>query len=369
MDDKRTFSEQIRFVLGQALSDIPANLGLAMVVMIVYWPVCSHTKLLTWYGIMIIGAIARFLISFNKTRGMLHLHDDHRWFKVYLPLTSAFGLLWGAAGILFFVPDQLEYQLFIAILLAGIVSGAVSSLPVFLSVYYIFLYATMVPVTSLLLNQETTLGIAMGIICCFYIFYLSISAHRSHHLILDAISSRFKTELLARIDVLTGIPNRRSFNDTLYKELSRAQRNQSHITLIMIDIDYFKAINDNLGHTSGDAVLTGVAQSLAKTVSRPGDFVARYGGEEFSIILSETDEKGAAMMANKLREQIESEQFHHPNSSCGPYVTISAGFVSLIPEHSCAIEVLIEQADKALYAAKEAGRNTVKQANSCSGQV
>jgi diguanylate cyclase (GGDEF)-like protein len=166
-----------------------------------------------------------------------------------------------------------------------------------------------------------------------------------------------KLELMANLDGLTQIANRRRFDDYLSSEWQRHQRDQNSLALIMIDIDYFKRYNDRYGHQGGDDCLVRVAQAIAQVPQRPTDLVARYGGEEFVVILSNTDTKGALKVARAIQEAIASLAIIHENSDVSDYVTLSMGFVSLIPTLDLSPEVLISHADQSLYLAKGKGRN------------
>ena len=164
---------------------------------------------------------------------------------------------------------------------------------------------------------------------------------------------------LSSEDALTGIPNRRVFDATLEREWRRASRDQSSMSLILVDIDHFKAFNDTCGHNAGDACLTSVAQTLHETVNRPADLVARYGGEEFVVLLPQTHRQGSLFVAEKLRQGVEALQIPHRASPVADHVTISAGCTTACPSSADAARDLLVLADKALYQAKAAGRNQV----------
>ena len=172
-----------------------------------------------------------------------------------------------------------------------------------------------------------------------------------------------RLELLTIQDELTGIANRRHFNAVLEQEWRRSVRNGTPVSLILIDIDFFKDYNDTYGHQSGDACLKQVASSLDRTFNRPGDLVARYGGEEFVAVMSDVDTEDAATMAEKLRTQVEALDIPHECSQASTRVTISLGGATTIPAGSESPAALIEAADGALYQAKREGRNRVKHIN------
>jgi diguanylate cyclase (GGDEF)-like protein len=164
------------------------------------------------------------------------------------------------------------------------------------------------------------------------------------------------TKRLADTDGLTGLYNRRSFQERLEQEIDRAIRYNRPLSLIMIDIDHFKMYNDTHGHLHGDSILVEVAHFL-RTLSRTSDIVVRYGGEEFSLLLPETDLASAEALGQRLREQVERHTFRGTKPLPGKGLTISVGIASYMPPDTK--EALLEAADMALYRAKREGRNRV----------
>lgn len=167
-------------------------------------------------------------------------------------------------------------------------------------------------------------------------------------------------ESLSMLDALTDIGNRRYFDEFVNKEWKRSTRDSLPVSMIMLDIDYFKAFNDTYGHQRGDECLKQVARQLSDTLKRPGDFAARYGGEEFAVVLPNTDIKGAVFIAETLRSMIEALKITHAASDTAKWVTVSLGVGSLIPNRHSKPEQLIALADQALYNAKREGRNRVE---------
>jgi diguanylate cyclase (GGDEF)-like protein len=190
------------------------------------------------------------------------------------------------------------------------------------------------------------------------------------------VRARMKTQLilrertrqllrLASIDGLTGLANRRAFDQALDQEWRRARRNRTNLSLMLIDIDFFKRYNDQYGHQAGDDCLKTVAATLAGAAERPGEVVARYGGEEFAVVLPVCDAKTAKAVAEKMRARTAGLALPHAGSLITDHVTISIGIATLLDgrddEQAFPDEAaLISAADRALYAAKEAGRNRVQ---------
>jgi len=166
-----------------------------------------------------------------------------------------------------------------------------------------------------------------------------------------------KLEELSMCDSLTGISNRRFFEEAYEKKYKEIEREKGSLAIIMIDIDYFKPYNDNYGHWQGDEALTQVARTLKKTIKRPTDVVARYGGEEFVVILKNCDKDGAKKMANSLVEAIRELKIEHKHSLVSDTVTISAGVAFREKGGNLTKEELLKEADEQLYRAKESGRD------------
>ena len=161
------------------------------------------------------------------------------------------------------------------------------------------------------------------------------------------------------VDGLTGIANRRRFDDTLLSEWNFAALAKRPLSLIILDIDYFKNYNDTYGHLIGDECLKQVALAINNLLKRTRDIFARYGGEEFAAVLPNTDMQGALTVAERIRTEIESLMIPHANSPVNKYVTISLGVASVIPGEDFVPNTIINDADKALYLAKQEGRNRV----------
>jgi len=162
---------------------------------------------------------------------------------------------------------------------------------------------------------------------------------------------------VSSIDGLTEIPNRRYYDEMLDKEWRRCRRNHHPLSLIILDIDHFKLFNDRYGHTTGDQCLKQVAGALQWIIHRATDSVARYGGEEFVYLLPESNTEAATSVANSARQAVEQLEIPHAESRAAAVVTVSLGVASVIPNQSNLASNLARAADRALYAAKDQGRN------------
>lgn len=178
----------------------------------------------------------------------------------------------------------------------------------------------------------------------------------SHHNITERKLAEEKVKYLALHDSLTGLANRRHFNEFLNNEMRRSIRTRSAISLIMVDVDHFKGYNDALGHLAGDECLVEVGQVLLAFSHRPGDLAARLGGDEFALILGDTDAISTQEIAEEIIKAVNDLDMTFGNSG---RITVSLGAVSVFPDMDQTEKFLLEEADKALYRAKSAGRNCV----------
>ncbi|MBI5851456.1 MAG: GGDEF domain-containing protein [Planctomycetes bacterium] len=206
--------------------------------------------------------------------------------------------------------------------------------------------------SSILFPMRAAGGRVTGMVLCE-----DIADLRGHGELLETVNR----ELLAlvRADPLTGLANRRQYEQRLADEVGRLARDAQPLSLLMIDVDDFKSFNDTHGHAAGDACLIAVARAVAGVIHRTADLCARYGGEEFVVVLPNTDHDGARAVAERMRAAVLALRVEHPAARAGKYVTISAGVATAHPRPGFDGRALQEAADRALYAAKRGGRNRV----------
>ena len=213
-------------------------------------------------------------------------------------------------------------------------------------------------ISSLVSNEEEEKGLALN--AADYIlkpFRATLVKLRVRNQI-QIVNQLRAIERLGMIDPLTNMPNRRSFDERLCLEWNHAIREHMPISLLIMDLDKFKNLNDTYGHQKGDIVLQTIAKIFPHSYKRSGDFAARWGGEEFVVLLPNTPLTGAIDIAEKIRSDVENSEIICPDGSI-LRTTLSIGVNSQIPTKSCHVDEFINKADKALYAAKDAGRNRV----------
>ena len=213
-------------------------------------------------------------------------------------------------------------------------------------------------ITGLDNRQDEKKGLQLGAVDYiskpFDDMVIRLRVHNQIHII-----NQMRTiEKLSLTDQLTGIPNRRNFDDRLHVEWGRAIREGSPLCLLMIDVDHFKAFNDTHGHKNGDKALCLVARVLIQTLKRVTDFAARWGGEEFVAVLPNTDSSGGLIVGERIREAVEAEEMAL-GDGCAAKLTVSIGINTHTPTSSSSVEDFFSRADKALYKAKDSGRNRV----------
>jgi diguanylate cyclase (GGDEF)-like protein len=211
----------------------------------------------------------------------------------------------------------------------------------------------------LIAAAATLLAALLGV----YVLRLRARIGRAEHQLRELSrrmeSTTVESKRLSGVDALSGLANRRVFDDTLQKEWARAARAKQPLAVIMADIDRFKAHNDTYGHQAGDECIRQVAAVLTRCLRRPADVVARYGGEEFGVILPGADIAGATAVAERMRAHVQGIKLAHVNKVVGHDVTISLGVAITVPDARAPSAALIAAADQALYKAKAVGRNQV----------
>jgi len=298
-----------------------------------------------------------------------HLFDKinkipSRWnIRIFFTSVFATALTWGIGFAYFMIqPGELSSKIIMLASTVGLNSGGV--------VAFIPSWRTSAMYSVVMLSPAAVamsyFGIYMPLVVLIILFiiYMTMIALRGNREYWDALENEHllklkseEIEKISRVDVLTGLYNRRYFDETFNIQWKAAARSNDLLTIIIADIDHFKPINDTYGHLAGDAYLKKIADVFSKTFQRDTDFVARYGGEEFVFLLENIDKNGVISLAEKVRSEIEEMILFHYNHRI--QATISLGISACIPQLEDKRDHLFEKADKALYQAKNSGRNQV----------
>lgn len=345
------------------------NLANGLLLTFFLWDVLDRPTLLLWLAALVAVTAARFRML-RAYRGTPDPASQPRRWEFYSHLGAcAAGLVWGSAGVFLFLPSSLSHQVFLAFVLGGMVAGAIPLLSFLGHAYACFAIPVVTPIALQMLAVGDRVHILMGLmISIFGLAMLAASAQLRRYfresvrlrLRLSSALEQGKTlEHLLGVDALTGIANRRFFQNILEKEWRRARRGRSTLSLITADIDHFKAYNDHYGHPAGDACLRDIARSMAEVAKRPGDVTARIGGEEFAILLPDTPREDAQRLAELIRKRVFSLKLPHAASAAAGQVTVSLGVAASNQWGIDSPNDLLSAADRALYRAKRSGKNRV----------
>jgi len=360
------FSQSLRVAISHPLAGI----------ILVAWfsPIAPMTELLIWLGFISAFSVGRLFI--NKAFKTYHNEENtHLWIFAWVGLSFILGCIY-SFGFIYFTPlDQAVYIAAVGMFITAISSASViglgaskfamlsfylpSALP---SMLYFGLYGGRTGLMLTFAMSMYSLVVLSLLRTMSNAFKKAIILNHQHqHEIEKRKLIEQQLQEISRRDGLTGLFNRRYFDERLNAEIGRAHRNHTPLCLVMFDIDCFKEYNDEYGHVGGDNCLIEVANVVEKLTSRPGDLIARYGGEEFAIILPNIDLQGAVAFANKLQTTVQNKRIAHAASRLTSLkcVTVSVGVTNLTPFTRVSSNQLIETADKALYQAKNEGRNRV----------
>lgn len=290
-----------------------------------------------------------------------HYEIPNRYIFYISVIASA--AIWGITfALIMFQPEEYTTQMITAVLMCGLCAGGVVAFIPNRQLSIVFNLSMLMPVVISMFMYRSNIHLATLIV--LFSIYLVIISYRGNREYWDALENEYLLEVksseLARLsntDVLTGLYNRRYFDQALDLEWKRSGRNKSALSVILFDIDHFKKINDTFGHQAGDEYLAKTAAALDAVFKRDYDIVARYGGEEFIVMLPGIGAENALLLAEKVRINIESLIVRHQGKKFA--ATISAGIMCCVPSHNTRADYIVSCADQALYKAKETGRNMV----------
>ena len=367
-------AEQIRLVYSQSVTIQLLGIVTGLVAVSMFWPVAEHFWLTVWAGCHVMLSIVRLAITIWFAK----LEPDDRatvtlWGPLYVAGTALAGLTWGCLGLFFEPGWPAQHQITLFAIYTGIIAGAFNTNTPYFIAFPAFFLPTVSIVSYTVLALPENAWLHLGLLLLIYVALMYASALKFHNRLARSLDIRFENERLVRQlaesnrmlahiadnDALTGIPNRRAMDRHLGSEWNRHCRSRKPLSLLFIDIDYFKQYNDTYGHEGGDHCLARVAELLCRQVQRPGEMVARFGGEEFAVILPETDAAHAQVVAESIRSELEQQCIPHAGSGISAFLTLSVGVSTTLPNLGQAIDDLRQIADLALYEAKNTGRNKV----------
>ena len=360
MTDSNVRLEQVRLIYNQAPPALAISVLIAFLVAYVLWDVSDRALLLAWVALLAALSFVRLMLVFAYRR--TDVPDHPKWERSFVVSLVSTGLAWGLGGVVLMPHDSLAHQAIVYFFLMGMAGGAVASYSAHIACTTATIASVMVPATLwFLLMEDDPLYRAMAAGGLIYLaaafratrtlaFFLGRSLQLSHELSI----AHEREQALARTDELTGLRNRRAFYEAGDAALEWARRYEHALTLVMLDIDHFKRINDTLGHAAGDAALRGLAEAL-RYGARASDIAGRLGGEEFAVLLPETAVEEAAGYAERLRKAVAATAVVHQREEIR--FTCSFGVAQM--RASDDLDALIARADAALYRAKGEGRDRV----------
>ena len=315
------------------------------------------------FFLLSMGGICLFRLIHLTVSQKMGEHYETLNKNIFFASVIVTALIWGVAYALTILhAGEYVEQMLMAVCVCGLCAGGVVAFIPHRRLSIFFNISMLMPATITILVNG--LNIPLAVMIFLFSVYMVLIAYKGNREYWDALENEYLLEIksqemarLSNTDVLTGIYNRRYFDEEFEKEWNRSKRNNSMLSIILFDIDHFKNVNDTFGHQAGDEYLKKTAETLNAVFKRDYDIVARYGGEEFIVLLAGIDADHARQMAENVRKMIESMIIDHRGKKVG--ATISAGIICCIPNLNTIPDSIISCADQALYMAKQEGRNRV----------
>ncbi|HAT8585161.1 TPA: diguanylate cyclase [Legionella pneumophila] len=368
MTSSKHYKESMTLLVEGSLRAIPLNIILATLLAIdlVYNNVPALIIEAWIFGIVFISMV-RSLFCWKIIKWGVEQNKIQSTLLKFFFLTFVMGSIWGTCYFITLPYLNDLHEFIIILVFGGMCAGAIASLSVYLPAYYAYVFPMLIPViiyNYALLDLDRTILATMFLI---FIAMLIISARINNRLLNQNFRLFNEKELLISelkvmtiTDSLTGLYNRRYFDTLFPQEFNRARRNQYFLSLVSIDADNFKLINDNLGHPFGDKVLISIADLLKKIFRRSNDILFRLGGDEFAIIIANQPIKDTISICQAIKNPFKTENNYGSNEQLlMSHVTLSIGIVYIHFESSASVEHAIIVADKALYQAKKNGKNQI----------
>ena len=390
MPREELFSAQLEMLMQNGrLATVNAHLVGVVATVMMFWSFMSVNAILLWAAAFLILLLLR---SLQMSNALVERRYQTRPKRVYWQLlfgAALTGGVWSAAYIYIasIVPVTMQYAFLLVIVM--IIAFSVGFSVMIREYFVVSVFTSLWPIAwwSLVHYWEQPYNMLIGLVLlafCALLVYVADQTYKSFRNMISLAWERehIAQELgdltgslrdrnrqlrdarrqltdLANVDELTGLGNRRLVNSVLQEEINRARRSSSEISVILLDVDYFKNYNDTYGHPAGDAVLQKLADLMQRATTRAGEVVARYGGEEFILILPGASADSAMRTASRLRDLVVEEEIPHETSKAASFITVSQGVATVVPVSELQPADLAKQVDAALYRAKDAGRNAI----------
>ncbi|MDP5053037.1 MAG: diguanylate cyclase [Congregibacter sp.] len=384
------FSAQLELLMQHGrVASMTANLFGAMAFMALLWPYYDTEVLLLWaFGLMIL-LLLRSLHMSSALADRRYLNRPKTLFWQLIVGSALTGLVWSATFIVAspYLPETLQYLLLLIVVIISAISLAV--MVVVREYFLAFIFSSLWPIAwwSLAHFWDQPYNLWLGLMLLVLTGLLTAASNGIHDTFRRMLSLNWQQETMARelgqitnslrdrnlqlqearrqltdlanIDELTGLGNRRLINQTLRDEVNRARRTHGWLSIILIDVDFFKKYNDSYGHPGGDEVLRSIGDIMRRATARAGEVAGRYGGEEFILVLPGAGRADALRTAKRLQRLVHEENIPHRTSEVSDRISISQGLLSIMPDEDVDPGVLVDRADAALYEAKREGRNKI----------
>jgi diguanylate cyclase (GGDEF)-like protein len=384
------FSSQLEILMQNGrLATVSAHLVGVVATVMMFWSFMDFTGILLWAAAFLILLLVR---SLQMSNALVERRYQTKPKRVYWQLiigAALTGAVWSAVYIYAASRVPVTMQYVFLLLIVMITAFSLGFSVVIREYFVVYVFTSLWPIAwwSLAHYWEQPYNMLIGLVllafCALLIFVcdqtyksfrnmISLTWEREHiaQELGDLTNSlrdrnrqlrdaRRQLTDLANVDELTGLGNRRLVNSTLRDEINRARRSGAELSLIMLDVDYFKNYNDTYGHPAGDTVLQKLADLMQRASTRAGEVVARYGGEEFILVLPGASADSAMRTASRLRDLVNEERISHETSEVEKFITVSQGVITVQPDGELEPADLVQRVDNALYEAKDSGRNTI----------
>ena len=354
--------EQLRIAFDNMTPALAASVFVAFVVVVLLWPVSEPQGLILWLGSLSSLTLLRLMMQQQYSRSERSAELFRRWNRGYSGATFLAGCIWGALAAFLFPHDSIEHQAYLALVLGGISAGAVTAYAPVRGAFPLFILPALGPFAIQMAKTDSEHGYTMALLTILFSLTLIRAASESRRSVVNLLRMQVKNADLTRElhhrathDSLVNLVNHGEFNRRLQKLTTDNRRADDDYSLIFIDLDLFKDVNDTGGHAAGDKVLRGVAEIIRRN-TRGADTAARVGGDEFAAILEGCPKNRALQIAEKIRGEIGNMRVEHEGNYYSVKASIGVAY-GLVGEHTATS--MLKAADAACYAAKEEGRDRV----------